>query len=222
MVTTKSEYDKLLAEIQDNYNAPIKKIIVPSTEPIYNIDLESRQVESPEFFGVQNDHQAETIFFVIDRHFGRVDLTNTIGIIQYKNAHLDEYVYVIPYYDIITKGGDKILFPWVIQGPVTKYKGNVEFSIRFFRLNENRDIVFDLNTRPAVSKVLSGWQTGIEDYSWSQVAVDAQWEKVIAQMQKYTSESPEPFAIHWIEADSQPVQRSQGELEAQIVNNLSN
>lgn len=221
MITTKSEYDKLLAQIQDNYNAPVKKILVPSTEPIYKIDLETRTIEAPENFGIQNDHQAETLYFVVDRYYGRVDLTNTIGIIQYKNAHLDEYVYIIPYYDITTKGNNKIIFPWIIQGPITKYKGTVEFSIRFFRLNEFKDIVFDLNTRPATSKVISGWQTSIEDYSWSQISVDPQWADVIAQMQKYTSENPEPFAIYWLEADEQPIAHSIVDFEETIVNNLS-
>lgn len=221
MVTSKAEYNKLLASIQNTCNAPIQKILVPADEPIYEVDLDSRTVQAPEFIGVQNDHQAEIIFFIVDRFFGRIDLSNTIGIIQYKNARAEEYIYAIPYYDVITKGKDKLLFPWVIQGPVTRYKGEVEFSIRFFSLNNQYNVIFDLNTRPATSKILSGWQSGLEEYNIKNVTVDEQWAEVIKQMQKYASENPEPFTIYWQEADYTYVPPTdQNPIEEEVIENL--
>jgi hypothetical protein len=47
------------------------------------------------------------------RYYEAMDLVDTIGLISFKNAHGDEYWYIIPYYDIYSIP-DYIVFPWVI------------------------------------------------------------------------------------------------------------
>ena len=217
MITTPKEYNEKLWQIQSE-NAPTLAILLPSTEKIYNIDLNKRTIEAPKFLSVSKDHNAETIYFKIDRFFDNVDLSNTVCLIQYKNALKEERVYVVPFYDIETFGRyiegykpvfltvetyapnkyyinlnegqnkpgeyvldssekfnpatfyyektyeSKMLFPWRIQGEATKAAGMVEYSMRFYRMNENKEIFYNLNILPATSEVLYGMEIQKEEY----------------------------------------------------------
>ena len=74
MVTGSAEYKKYLATMANSYNPPNILIRIPAEEPIYNIDLNTRVVEAPKFLGVEADHEAELIYFMVDRYFDSVDL----------------------------------------------------------------------------------------------------------------------------------------------------
>ena len=80
MITTQEEYNRLLYKVQDE-NAPTTAVLIPSTERIFNIDLNTRTIEAPEFLSVEHDHSAETIYFVIDRYFDSWDLSNSTCVI---------------------------------------------------------------------------------------------------------------------------------------------
>lgn len=80
MITTAAEYEQYLARIQDE-NAPSIAILLPSDERIYNVDLNSRKIEAPEFLSVEKDHHAECIYFMVDRFFDNMDLSNTVCVI---------------------------------------------------------------------------------------------------------------------------------------------
>jgi hypothetical protein len=56
----------------------------PKTEPKININLNTREIEVKDFycFGVENDHNAETIYFETNRYFDDIDLYNSEIIIQ--------------------------------------------------------------------------------------------------------------------------------------------
>ena len=123
MITSQNEYEQNLFRIQDK-NPPSIAVLVPSSEQIFEIDLNKRSVETPEFLSVQTDHTAETIYFKVNRYYDHVDLSNTICIIQYINAEGDGFVYPVPYFDITTFP-NKILFPWVIGGNATKTAGTI-------------------------------------------------------------------------------------------------
>lgn len=172
MITSKQEYDSKLLEIQNNLNqiVPERALLIPEKEPIYNIDLNTRIVESPEFLSVAKEHTAETIYFKVDRYYEHIDLSNTICIIEYINAADEKYLYVVPFYDVTTIierdseldfARKKIVFPWSISSSVTKKAGIVKYAIKFYhidreRSNEIHDYAYDfvLNTLPAESKVL--------------------------------------------------------------------
>ena len=157
MIVNSEEYYDLLQHIND-YNPPRVVPLHPGSI-IMDIDLNSRTIDAPTYLSVQDDHLAETVYFRVDRFYENQDLINTVGIIQYVNAKGDGYIYPIPYYDLITeKENNKILFPWCIEGHVTEKAGNVEFSIKFYEI-ENKEINYILNTKPAISKVINGLNT---------------------------------------------------------------
>lgn len=165
MITTPEEYNAKLYEIQNN-NLPTTALLLPNTETIYNVDLNTRKIEAPEFLSVATDHFAETIYFKVDRYFDNMDLTNTICIIQYENDNAKNaegefaggFAYLVPFYDITHfKEENKILIPWAIGGPATKAAGNVTFAMRFYKYNvDGSALIYNLNTLPATSKVLYG------------------------------------------------------------------
>ena len=124
MITGSEEYKQFLASIASSYNPPTIRMRVPTEEPVYKIDLNSRSVEAPEILGVEADHEADLIYFIVDRFFDSVDLSNCICMVQFRNAKHEEYYYVIPYYDTDSIRG-KMIFAWDIQSPVTKYAGVV-------------------------------------------------------------------------------------------------
>ena len=165
MITTPEEYLAKLYQIQDN-NLPTIALLLPSDETIYNVDLNSRTIEAPEFLSTETDHFAETIYFKVDRYFDNMDLTKTVCIIQYENdssvnADGDPaggFAYLVPFYDISHfEEENKILIPWAIGGPATAAAGNVTFAIRFYKFNaEGTSLIYNLNTLPATSKILHG------------------------------------------------------------------
>ena len=163
MITNSEEYLDFLTKIDNG--TPTYELRIPSDEPIYKVDLNTRIINAPKFLSVETDHDAELIYFSIDRYFENVDLLTCAGLVLFKNAKNEEYAYLIPAYDVVTEPG-KIIFGWNIQGAVTKYSGNVQFAFKFFKLNEKFDeesnsfksvLEFDLNTLIAQSKILSGW-----------------------------------------------------------------
>ena len=171
MITTPSEYAELLYKIQ-NQNAPIEAALIPSDEPIYQVDLNSRTISAPEFLSVEHEHAAEVIFFEVDRFYDNMDLTQTTCIIQYVNANNESYVYAVPFMDAFTHK-DKLIIPWQISGAATAYPGNVTFIFRFFIMDndsyrvdsQNQTLIpgddgvkfyYNLATLPATSKVLHG------------------------------------------------------------------
>ena len=74
MKTGSEEYNKYLRTIANSYNPPDILIRIPADEPIYNIDLNTRIIEAPSELGVESDHEAELIYFSVDRFFDQTDL----------------------------------------------------------------------------------------------------------------------------------------------------
>jgi hypothetical protein len=156
MITTPQDYIKRLQEIQDSYN-PTVKMINSDTEPKFEIDADTRTIKVPnelQNVGVYKDHMAETIYFTIDRYFDDVDLMDKICIVQYINANSEQYVHAVT--DIyLNDTQDKIIFGWTITDNVTSAVGKVEFSIRFYTL-EDESFTYSFNTIPAFVYVLNG------------------------------------------------------------------
>lgn len=175
MITTPKEYYSYLHLIQME-NPPKLAKLLPSDEKIYQVDLNTRKIEAPEFLSVEADHQSETIYFEIDRYFDSTDLANTIGVIQYVNADGEGRIYHIPFFDIITKKEeDKMLFPWCIEGEATKTAGTVQYAIKFYLLDEEgKHFIYDLNTLVSSSKVLHGMNVlpNNEDYNYPAETVE--------------------------------------------------
>lgn len=140
MVTNEKEYAELLYKIQ-NSNHKYAVVNIPKDEPIYYVDLNTRIIQQPqEIINLEFDHNAETIYFSVDRYFDNVDLATTSCIIQYNNANKDVkksgYIYAVPFFDLVTlKDEGKIVFQWAIEAPVTAFSGNVSFAIKFYKIS---------------------------------------------------------------------------------------
>lgn len=163
MVTTPRDYYNLYHRIQSE-NSPSIAILLPTDEKIYSIDLNSRTVEAPKYLSVSGDHNAEVIYFKVNRFYDFYDLTQAVCVIQYINGANQPRAYVVPYYDIETLNGmhtdekeDLILFPWFIDKEVTKAHGKITFSIKFYKMTEGgSQYLYNLTTLPATSEVLEG------------------------------------------------------------------
>lgn len=152
-------------------------------EPIYNIDLNSRTIETPKYLSVKYDHNAETIYFAVDRYFDNVDLSNVFCAIQYQNANPDTsqngFIYYVEYIDITSLADEnKMLIPWVIEGHATAFSGPITFSIKFYEIDvdtvdqvsgppkKKKFYKYLLNTQPAKSNILHGMDFKLaEDYN---------------------------------------------------------
>lgn len=166
MITTPAEYRNNLWQIQTN-SFP-RKAVLPYAERIYNIDLKTRVIESPEFLSVAKDHKAESIYFSVPRYVDYMDLSQTACVIQYKLEDGTLGLYPVPFYDITSQntfGSERIIFPWLLDGLATAKSGIIEYSIRFFRVSDGADkrFIYNLNTIPAKSKILYGMDVQSED-----------------------------------------------------------
>lgn len=163
MIVSPQEYNSLVYRLADpNKFTPYLRI--PVDEPIYDIDLKTREVEAPKFLSVSTDHDAEIIWFKTDRFYENFDLFNATILIQYINAAKEKYVYLaspivltekeIQYPESEDKetketikshyaenalgslgtSSEQVLIPWPIGYDVAKATGNVEFSFQFFQL----------------------------------------------------------------------------------------
>ena len=198
MITSAKEYLARLQEIR-NANLRIEVLNIPADESVYNIDLNARTIDTPEFLSTETDHTAETVFFCVDRYFETFDLADSTCLIQYINARGESYVYVVPVYDIETYAEyGKMLIPWVIQGHATAASGTIRYAIRFYKvrktegLNGKDTYEFDyiINTQPASSNILKGFgQTFLEEAAESghestveEVAPASAWEALFQNL----------------------------------------
>lgn len=157
-----------------NYTAPPRtRITIPKDKQIYQINLNSRTIDPPQFIGVSSEHNAECIYFEMDRYFDTIDLAESIGLILFKNAKNQEYYQLISNYDTYTKE-DKIIFPWVIQAPAVLYSGTILFAFKFFGLDrildengeEHNELAYQINTTIANTKVLHGWTNNASEETY--------------------------------------------------------
>lgn len=196
MITARDDYLDLLYRVQDP-NRQDKIIKLPADEPIYEINLDTRKIDAPKFLSVEYDHNAETIYFRVDRFFDNVDLSTMFCVIQYQNANPDKtkggYLYAVPYFDITTEAeNNKMLFQWAIEGPATAYSGKVTFSIKFYKISSitidsvdgqsTKLKVYDyvLNTQPSTSEVLHGFdiQATSENYYFEASEVEKIYQTI--------------------------------------------
>lgn len=197
MVTNFRDYEEMLWQIQSN--APTKKaLLLPKDEKIFDVNLESRTINVPEFLSVEKDHQAETIFFKFDRYYDYMDLTTKTCVIQYINANGDSFIYPVPWYDTETFGFEKkVLIPWCIQGAATEAAGIVKFAIRFYSIDVNHKITYDLNTLVAQGRVLKGQEGEFENFSESSITLDNSLLELIQELEQAKNDGL--LALYWVD-----------------------
>lgn len=217
-VVTAQEYFSNLFRIQDE-NPPSLALLLPSSERTYHIDLNTRSLTKiPEFLSVERDHEAEVLYFTVNRFYDYMDLAETVCLIKYINADNESHYYAVPFYDIHTpnqnreieaddngesvmdKEAELMMFPWVINGSVVKKAGPVKFSFNFYKMDEDGEgkIVYSLNTLPMRSKVLYGMEQEKFDPSYYDP------DKVPYQdIQNQINELKNAYAagLYWLKAD---------------------
>lgn len=176
-------YSKLFDEIREKSNGAIdinnvegffgniieitaldkKYLRLPLDEPMFEIDANSRKIAVPDEFksnglSVQGDHLAETVYFVIDRYFDYMDLSNTDVTINWKmgteSGKTDKFTMsasVIP---------GSIVFGWPVNNVVTQKSGVLTFAVEFCRKDNQGNILYDFNTLAASINIKDGLIVG--------------------------------------------------------------
>ena len=192
-IIKEQEFLSNLHSIQSNN--PPSYVLFPGSKTTYDVVLEERVIHAPKILSVSKDHDSETIYFLVDRYYDYMDLANTSCIIQYRTPDKKTRAYVVPFYDLVTKKLEgKMIIPWCIDGSVTKYSGEVSFSMRFFiteqySINEtvtDKDgkeeiiqvhkyrLLYNLTTQEAKSQVIDGMEVSEleSEFDISTTAVD--------------------------------------------------
>lgn len=194
-----ASYDSLWHIVSSNQP---NEVIIPPGEKIYPIDLENRTIDGPDFVGIREEHDAELIYFKAPRFYDLVDLSNTACIIQYEtinknNGETFQGIYFVSAYDKTTFK-DCITFAWDISKSVTQSATDIKYNIRFFQVNDNNEIIFNLNTLATTTKVLDSlYFSDFEDLSKEETTKWAELYEQMAQLYKKVSESER---IYWEEA----------------------
>ena len=157
-------YEDLLYDLQMSDRIPLVADLLPDDNQIFEIDLNTRTINVPQFLSVQYDHNAEVVYFKVPRYFEGVDLATTTCVIQYINANNDVGLYCIPFYDLTHFDEDEngiqvpvMLLPWSLGGLATVVSGPIQFSLRFYIIDSNsKKFTFNLNTQTAKGSILYG------------------------------------------------------------------
>lgn len=127
--------------------------ILPLDENFFEIDADARTIYVPEAFqknglSVQGDETAEIVWFKIDRYYDIMDFyKNTTPIVQWKRKGEDKVHYSNAWYIDIELDPGKLIFGWPIDFEITQQAGDIEFSVRFFKIkSETSELLYSFNT----------------------------------------------------------------------------
>lgn len=203
MITTAEQYNANLHLI-NNINPPTYATL-PTADNIYNIDIQTREIDAPRFLAVEKDNISETIYFIIDRYADYMDLATTSCVITYTNALGKTRVYAVPFYDIYTFVDEKkMIIPWCLDAGVAEAPGQVEFAVQFFKIGEVRNLEtndveqivnYSLNTRPAKSMVLVGMTA--KEWAESHVLTADQYDQLLAKINGIEQRQLDKYATYW-------------------------
>ena len=157
MITSREEYEAKAAQLSQFPQSLLARL--PESEKIYEIDLNTREVEAPPLLSITNDHEAEIIYFKVARYFDAQDLMKTACVVVFTNALNETYIYNVPVVDAYTFSDPKdsyLLIPWAISQDVTRKAGQVKFAFKFYIVDGGLNFEYVLNTKPATTKVGQG------------------------------------------------------------------
>lgn len=181
------------------------RLSINSDEKLYNINLNTRQIEGPEVLSVQDDHNAEWLLFIIDRYYDHIDLADTCCIIQFNTTNIKtgepfHGLYPVEFYDLITlKDQKKIIIPWSIPRSVTQSAQEIEYNFRFFIVDlEQGKLNYNLNTLPATATILKTLPLYDDAYNLDLNDVDLQTYNYDRLVQMYNNINHD--GIYWVDA----------------------
>lgn len=176
-------------------------------------------IEAPIDIGVDLDHNAETIYFVVDRFFDNVDLSTMTCVVQYENANPDKkkagFYYAVPFFDISGPSvpENQMIFQWAIDGAATAYPGKLTFAIQFYRTSvielddaNNKPVKYYrydymLNTLPATTIVKHGMD--MEAFTENYLFEANEAKRIFDEIAKANAKAP----LYWIDlSDYDPLE----------------
>lgn len=173
-------YQELLYKLQSETR--VGDWEVPEDGVCFPINWNQREVQIPSGSApvlVTGDHNANIVYFEMDRYFNIVDLSEMSCVVEYINPEGKVRISPILQYDTSTPGVLRI--GWVVNhSMVSEDMGTVQFAVRFYRINAGtREYEYNMSTTPAQFTVLKGiMQKGnkedfnIEDYDYEYPAND--------------------------------------------------
>jgi hypothetical protein len=60
---------------------PPDRVILPIEEQLYSIDLNTRLINGPAELSVKDNHEADLLYFIVDRYFETTDLAETFCVV---------------------------------------------------------------------------------------------------------------------------------------------
>ena len=196
-------YEDLLFDIQKN-NPPQVVELLPSDDDIFEVDLNTRTINVPQFLSVRYDHNAEVIYFKCARYYDNMDLARTVCVIEYMNANNKAGIYRVPFYDIskydINEEDAEVItpvmyVPWSVGGLATATAGKVTFNLHFYQIAEDKKtFLYSMRTKPAEGKVLHGMDLTDEELK------DFNLEPtVVEQIYEALAEAQEMSTTYWVD-----------------------
>lgn len=189
MITIASDYGKYLENIQNN--TAIMDEIVPGVPELIEIDLNSRTITLPsafkDFLSVETDHYSETVYFIVDRYFDDIDLSKKTIVIEYINAAGESRIFPVCWRDTKTyKDDNKMLFAWSLSGDATRAAGQIQFAVKFYSLEYNKELAqyyytYNLATQVCTGNILHGIENAeaIEDqYGYTDDVVKELFDRI--------------------------------------------
>lgn len=111
-------------------------LLLPLDEPTFDINADTRNIRASKVVILQNDHNAETIQFTVDRYFDYMDLKEARIYAQWTlPSGATGATWVDEAKDLSIPG--KIRFGWPLTEDVTSEPGIVKYSIRFWNRSLN-------------------------------------------------------------------------------------
>lgn len=156
VVDLPSYFAALKAKLDNNEIPKYKYFRLPLDEPYFQVNMSNRIITVPQEFnnyglGVKGDANAELVFFEVDRFYDTVDLydEDLSCWIQWQNTS-DKTASGRGNSVGILKDAteDKIYIGWIITENMTKVAGSLEFTLRWFR-RENNEITYSVSTQKA-------------------------------------------------------------------------
>ena len=152
-----NDYTSELEAIQNSNSSVSTMSIDTLSEPYFIIDANAREISVPsqyEYIGVYNDHNAETIYFRINRYFDDVDLSQKTCLIMFVNPKGESSYNVSNSMSVLD---DELIIGWTINHEHTAGVGILTFALCFYHIDEDTSM-FDYrwSTKPATTKILPG------------------------------------------------------------------
>lgn len=132
--------------------------MLPVDEEVFTIDANTRKITVPAEFAtngisVQGDEISEVVYFKINRFFDATDLFNQDVMIEWI-APSGLKGYSVPTVKVLDETTNYVIFGWALASAITEAAGNVTFSVRFYKYDDDNDkIQYSLSTLTQTAKI---------------------------------------------------------------------